>query len=125
VGRDDYNLNLSSERARSVAQYLISRGVNGGRISASGMGKNASLWRTTPPRTAVLRTVVWKSASTRQHLSDRILMLKNPTNVGFFYAWKLLVLARLKQGPQEAWQQLPCLASRVSSWIELYNFEGA
>jgi outer membrane protein OmpA-like peptidoglycan-associated protein len=41
VGRDDYNLNLSNERARSVAQYLISRGVNGGRISASGMGKNA------------------------------------------------------------------------------------
>jgi outer membrane protein OmpA-like peptidoglycan-associated protein len=40
VGRDDYNLNLSNERARSVAQYLISRGVNGGRITATGMGKN-------------------------------------------------------------------------------------
>lgn len=40
VGRDDYNLNLSGERARSVAQYLISRGVNGGRINATGMGKS-------------------------------------------------------------------------------------
>lgn len=40
VGRDDYNMNLSGERARSVAQYLISRGVNGGRVTASGMGKS-------------------------------------------------------------------------------------
>lgn len=40
VGRDDYNLNLSNERARSVAQYVISRGVSGGRVSASGMGKS-------------------------------------------------------------------------------------
>ncbi|MDO8266703.1 MAG: OmpA family protein [Moraxellaceae bacterium] len=40
VGRDDYNMNLSTERARSVSQYLISRGVNGGRLSATGMGKS-------------------------------------------------------------------------------------
>lgn len=40
VGRDDYNMNLSGERARSVAQYLISRGVNGGRITATGLGKS-------------------------------------------------------------------------------------
>ncbi|HET8729971.1 MAG TPA: OmpA family protein [Moraxellaceae bacterium] len=39
VGRDDYNLQLSQERANSVAQYLVSRGVAGGRISATGFGK--------------------------------------------------------------------------------------
>jgi outer membrane protein OmpA-like peptidoglycan-associated protein len=40
VGRDDYNMNLSQERASSVAQYLVSRGVAGGRISATGYGKS-------------------------------------------------------------------------------------
>lgn len=39
VGRDDYNLKLSQDRASSVAQYLISRGVDGGRLSAVGYGK--------------------------------------------------------------------------------------
>lgn len=39
VGRDDYNLQLSQARANSVAQYLISRGVAGARISATGYGK--------------------------------------------------------------------------------------
>ncbi len=39
VGRDDYNMQLSQSRASSVAQYLISRGVAGGRVSAVGYGK--------------------------------------------------------------------------------------
>jgi len=39
VGRDDYNMQLSQSRASSVAQYLISRGVSGGRINATGYGK--------------------------------------------------------------------------------------
>lgn len=39
VGRDDYNLQLSQDRANSVAQYLISRGVASGRVSATGYGK--------------------------------------------------------------------------------------
>jgi outer membrane protein OmpA-like peptidoglycan-associated protein len=39
VGRDDYNLKLSQDRANAVAQYLVSRGVAGGRISAVGYGK--------------------------------------------------------------------------------------
>lgn len=40
VGRDDYNMKLSQDRASSVAQYLISRGVAGGRIKAVGYGKS-------------------------------------------------------------------------------------
>ncbi|MFZ5560962.1 MAG: OmpA family protein [Pseudomonadota bacterium] len=40
VGRDDYNMQLSQDRASSVAQYLISRGVAGGRIQATGYGKS-------------------------------------------------------------------------------------
>jgi outer membrane protein OmpA-like peptidoglycan-associated protein len=40
VGRDDYNLKLSQDRASSVAQYLISRGVAGGRVNAVGYGKS-------------------------------------------------------------------------------------
>jgi outer membrane protein OmpA-like peptidoglycan-associated protein len=40
VGRDDYNMQLSQDRASSVAQYLISRGVAGGRIQATGFGKS-------------------------------------------------------------------------------------
>lgn len=39
VGRDDYNIKLSQDRASSVAQYLISRGVAGERLSATGYGK--------------------------------------------------------------------------------------
>ncbi len=39
VGRDDANNKLSQDRANSVAQYLISRGVAGARINAVGYGK--------------------------------------------------------------------------------------
>ncbi len=40
VGRDDYNMKLSQDRASSVAQYLVSRGVAGSRIQAVGYGKS-------------------------------------------------------------------------------------
>ncbi len=40
VGRDDYNMQLSQDRASSVGQYLTSRGVASGRISATGYGKS-------------------------------------------------------------------------------------
>ncbi|MCD6059901.1 MAG: OmpA family protein [Moraxellaceae bacterium] len=43
VGRDDYNMQLSQDRASSVAQYLISRGVAGGRIQATGFGKSSPI----------------------------------------------------------------------------------
>ncbi len=39
VGTDDYNLQLSSERARSVYQYLIDRGIMADRLSYVGHGK--------------------------------------------------------------------------------------
>lgn len=40
VGKDDLNQKLSQDRANSVAQYLSSQGVDGGRISAVGKGKS-------------------------------------------------------------------------------------
>ncbi|MFN3587472.1 MAG: OmpA family protein [Moraxellaceae bacterium] len=40
VGRDDFNMKLSQDRANSVSQYLISRGVAGNRIRAVGYGKS-------------------------------------------------------------------------------------
>lgn len=39
-GRDDLNMKLSQDRANSVAQYLISRGVAGNRLNAVGYGKS-------------------------------------------------------------------------------------
>lgn len=40
VGRDDANNTLSQNRANAVSQYLISRGVAGGRLNAVGYGKS-------------------------------------------------------------------------------------
>ena len=40
VGKDDLNQKLSQDRANSVAQYLSSQGVDGGRISAVGKGES-------------------------------------------------------------------------------------
>ena len=40
VGKDDLNLKLSQDRANSVAQYLSSQGVDGGRMNAVGKGKS-------------------------------------------------------------------------------------
>ncbi len=39
VGRDDYNLKLSQDRANSVANYLTNRGVASGRVNSVGYGK--------------------------------------------------------------------------------------
>ena len=39
VGKDDFNMKLSQDRANSVSQYLSSQGVAGSRINAVGMGK--------------------------------------------------------------------------------------
>ncbi|HEX5278007.1 MAG TPA: OmpA family protein [Fluviicoccus sp.] len=39
VGRDDYNMKLSQDRAASVAAYLSSQGVASGRITTVGFGK--------------------------------------------------------------------------------------
>lgn len=40
VGSDDYNQALSQRRADSVRSYLVRAGIEPGRLSASGMGKN-------------------------------------------------------------------------------------
>ncbi|GAC1452412.1 MAG: OmpA family protein [Steroidobacteraceae bacterium] len=40
VGSDDYNQALSQRRAESVKAYLVRSGIESGRLSASGMGKN-------------------------------------------------------------------------------------
>jgi len=39
-GSDAYNQTLSQERAQSVVDYLVSSGIDRGRLSAKGMGKN-------------------------------------------------------------------------------------
>lgn len=39
VGTDDYNLELSRNRANSVQNYLISKGISSGRLTARGYGK--------------------------------------------------------------------------------------
>ena len=44
VGSDDYNQALSQRRAESVRSYLVRAGIEPGRLSASGMGKNVG-WR--------------------------------------------------------------------------------
>jgi len=43
VGDDTYNMKLSSDRARSAADYLVSRGVGKNRISAKGYGEERPL----------------------------------------------------------------------------------
>ncbi len=43
VGSDDYNVNLSRNRARSVADYFISKGIKPERISSFGFGKSRPL----------------------------------------------------------------------------------
>jgi len=40
IGSDAYNQDLSERRARAVRDYLVSKGVNGGRISAAGFGES-------------------------------------------------------------------------------------
>lgn len=40
LGSDSYNMALSQRRAETVRQYLISRGVSAGVMSAQGMGKS-------------------------------------------------------------------------------------
>lgn len=38
-GSDQYNLNLSDRRAKSTVQYIISKGIDAGRITGKGMGE--------------------------------------------------------------------------------------
>lgn len=43
IGTDDYNLELSKNRAASVRNYLISKGIQPERISSQGFGKTKPL----------------------------------------------------------------------------------
>jgi len=42
-GTDEYNLNLSRERATSVARYLVSRNVLADRVAVNGLGESAPI----------------------------------------------------------------------------------
>lgn len=39
VGNDDYNMNLSAERAKSVKQYMVDHGIDASRIETRGAGE--------------------------------------------------------------------------------------
>lgn len=49
-GADDYNLNLSRQRASSVAQYLVSRNVLPDRLYVDGQGENAPVASNATPQ---------------------------------------------------------------------------
>ena len=38
-GNDDYNMSLSQQRANSVVNYLVSKGISRSRLSAKGYGE--------------------------------------------------------------------------------------
>ncbi|MBR9976306.1 MAG: OmpA family protein, partial [Bacteroidetes bacterium] len=40
IGSDDYNVDLSRKRARSVVEYLVSNGINAQRLEAIGYGES-------------------------------------------------------------------------------------
>jgi outer membrane protein OmpA-like peptidoglycan-associated protein len=44
VGKDDYNLTLSKNRATSVRAYLLSKGINENRITAKGYGETIPIY---------------------------------------------------------------------------------
>jgi len=39
IGSDEYNMNLSDKRARSVVEYLISKGIAAERLQSKGYGE--------------------------------------------------------------------------------------
>lgn len=43
VGNDNYNLTLSRKRARSVAEYLVAKGISRDRVSSAGYGETRPL----------------------------------------------------------------------------------
>jgi outer membrane protein OmpA-like peptidoglycan-associated protein len=54
VGSDDYNLNLSLNRAKSVYQWLINNGIAEERLTYNGYGKNKPLYLTTDEKLKAL-----------------------------------------------------------------------
>jgi outer membrane protein OmpA-like peptidoglycan-associated protein len=39
-GSDEYNFRLSDNRARSVMEYILSKGIDAGRITSKGYGES-------------------------------------------------------------------------------------
>ena len=54
IGSDEYNIELSRNRAQNVGQYLISRGIDAGRLSIQGFGKQQPQ---APPKDEEARTL--------------------------------------------------------------------
>jgi outer membrane protein OmpA-like peptidoglycan-associated protein len=49
VGDDDYNLNLSLQRAEAVRDYLVSEGVDASKIATVGMGESMPIASNSTP----------------------------------------------------------------------------
>ena len=49
LGKEDYNLELSRKRARTVAEYLSSKGISGDRFIAKGVGEQENIAINTNP----------------------------------------------------------------------------
>ena len=61
VGRDDANMTLSSNRAASVVQYLVSKTIDGTRLTSKGYGETVPVGdNTTPEGKAINRRVEFK-----------------------------------------------------------------
>ena len=61
VGRDDANMTLSSNRAASVVQYLVTKTIDGTRLTSKGYGETLPVGdNTTPEGKAINRRVEFK-----------------------------------------------------------------
>ena len=61
VGRDDANMTLSANRAASVVQYLVSKTIDGTRLTSKGYGETVPVGdNTTPEGKAINRRVEFK-----------------------------------------------------------------
>ena len=72
TGSDEYNMNLSQRRADSVMEYLVSRGVPAGRLSAVGFGETQPVAPTTP-RKGARRIAAWLWNSRRATEPDGVM----------------------------------------------------
>jgi outer membrane protein OmpA-like peptidoglycan-associated protein len=61
VGSGDYNMQLSEERAKTVKDYLVSKGISPGRLKTIGYGKNNPIEKnTTEAGRSMNRRIVFK-----------------------------------------------------------------
>ena len=95
-GADEYNLNLSRQRASSVAQYLVSRNVLADRLYVDGRGESAPI--------ASNDTAAGKALnrSTNFMLDDVIDPAETRT-------WVTNMLAAIRPGPARAGKKRPMI----------------